>query len=225
MPPKARPSANAIVRPYVATGKDHAMRWFPSGILAVFLVAGIAAAPLPTSAATFVWNLEGGIGTYLSGSGTLQTGQASGGGFTIVAFSGSIDGLQVSLLGGDPGGAAISPTGAFNYDNLFFPTATEMLDSHGVLLSVAGEEGNIWNNGVPGSYSYWRGVGPSYDYSDSAVTFTAYPLIAMPQQPTAGGPSAVSEPAAASLLAAACLALGALLRFTRSPHPPPPPAE
>ncbi|HEY1933360.1 MAG TPA: hypothetical protein VGG99_15210 [Acetobacteraceae bacterium] len=200
------------------------MQWLRSGSFALSVAAVLSSAPNPAAATTFLWQIQGGIGTNLFGEGTLQTSPASGGGSAIVAFDGSIAGLQVSLLGGDPGGITVSPSGAFNYDNVFYPTAAAVLDSHGVLLSVAGEEGNIWSNGVPGSYSYWRGEGPSYDYSDSEVTFSILPAIPITQQTTGDDPPAVSEPAPASWLAVAGLALGAVARFRKRRQPPAPPA-
>ena len=124
------------------------LRW---GCAALLIPAVMMAAPLPASASLFLWALDGGVGTGLAGAGSLQTGTADGDGFDVVALSGTIDGLPVSLSGGDPGHMAISPSGAFNYDNIVDPASpSALLDAYGLLLSIAGEEGNIWYNGTPG---------------------------------------------------------------------------
>lgn len=137
---------------------------------AAALIAAIAAAPQPAAAGSYDWALDAGAG--LTGSGLLSTGAADSGGFDITSFSGTIGGAPVALLGGDPGAPVISPSGGFEIDNILYTSADPLLDTWGLLFSIAGEEGNVWGNGVPGSYSYYTYNGSSYDYSNNSVSFT-----------------------------------------------------
>ena len=61
---------------------------------------------------------------------------------------------RLALLGGQPGGQATSPSGAFLFDNIVFPSSDPVFDVSGLLFTISGHEGNIWGNGAPGSYSY-----------------------------------------------------------------------
>jgi hypothetical protein len=102
-------------------------------------------------AATYDWTL-GGVD---NGMGILTTGAADGGagGVDITAFSGSIDGLPVSLVGGDPGVGSV--LGNLDYDNLLYPAANgigvssggSLLDSHGVIFSYDSETAAIYADG------------------------------------------------------------------------------
>ncbi len=59
-----------------------------------------------------------------------------------------------------PGGPAVtlSPNGAFDYDNLAFPSADPTLDEDGLLFDNGGGlETNIWGNGA-GNYSFYTGT-------------------------------------------------------------------
>jgi hypothetical protein len=137
---------------------------------AAALLLGAVAVNAPASATVYDWTLDAGGG--LTGSGILVTGAPAGSGFDVVSFTGSIGGSPVSLLGGQPGGQATSPSGAFYYDNTVMPTSDPVFDVNGLLFTVDAEEGNIWGNGVAGSYSYWTHVGSSYDYTNGSVVFS-----------------------------------------------------
>jgi len=155
------------------------------------LLFACAAAPVPASATLYDWTLNAGAG--LTGSGTLTTGTAVGAGFDVLQLTGSIGGAPVILLGGTPGGATLSPSGAFIFDNIVFPAADPVLDVDGLLIAISGEEGNIWGNGTPGSYTYYTHNGSFYDYTNGSVSFT---LTAAP------------EPASFAILGAGLLGLG-----------------
>lgn len=155
------------------------------GIAALLL----AFAPLPASASLYDWTLDAGAG--LTGWGTLTTGSADGGGFDIAAISGQIGGVPVSLLGGNPGvGATTSPSGAFLFDNVVYPSSDPVFDVNGLLFTISGDEGNIWGNGVAGSYSYYTHNGSGYDYTNGSVLFTL----------TAAPTDSVAAPEPASLV-------------------------
>ncbi len=144
------------------------MKYLLIGATALFL-GSVAAAP-QASATVYDWSLDAGGG--LTGSGMLVTGAAVGSGFDVVSFSGNIGGYAVSLLGGQPGGQATSPSGAFYYDNTVMPTSDPVFDVNGLLFTVDAQEGNIWGNGTAGSYSYWTHDGSSYDYTNGSATFS-----------------------------------------------------
>jgi hypothetical protein len=84
---------------------------------------------------THDWTLTG----VDSGSGTFFSGAPAGGGLDILGFTGTIDGVSITELGGTPGGPATSPSGNFNYDNIFFPGSDPSLDVYGVLVRYNGE--------------------------------------------------------------------------------------
>lgn len=150
------------------------MKSFMVGAAALLL--GSVAVASPASATLYDWSLNAGSG--LTGSGTLVTGAAAGSGFDVVAFSGSIGGSTVSLLGGQPGGQATSPSGAFYYDNIVMPASNPVFDIDGVLFTINSQEGNIWGNGTPGSYSFDTHNSSGYDYTNGSVAFT---LAAVPE--------------------------------------------
>ncbi|HUB15939.1 MAG TPA: MYXO-CTERM sorting domain-containing protein [Acetobacteraceae bacterium] len=167
----------------------------------IVALAFCALAAHPASATLYTWTLSGGGG---SGSGSLTTGAADYGGFDITAFSGQLDGVPVAgLLGGQPGGGeGYSPSGAFIYDNMLYPSSNStegaLLDNGGILFAIAGGEGNIWGNfRGPGGYSYYTSVSGNYLIQNNAASFT----IADP-------PSSVPEPSPAGLVALGVVGLG-----------------
>lgn len=106
----------------------------------------------------FRWSLRGAD----FGSGSLDE---TGG--NITAFTGTIDSFSVSLLGGN--GQAISPSGAFIYDNILYPTDVSTLDVDGVLVTWNGGEANLWGNGAPDNYSFYTFVNGSYTTSNAGI--------------------------------------------------------
>jgi hypothetical protein len=72
------------------------------------------------------------------------------------------------LLPGGPG-VTLSPNGAFDYDNLVFPTSNPTLDEDGLLFNAgSGLEINVWGNSA-GNYSFYTGTA-SGDYPISIVS-------------------------------------------------------
>lgn len=159
----------------------------------IMAVAICAAAAKPASATLYAWTLSGSGDV---GSGFLTTAAADNGGFDIMSLSGQINDVAITgLLGGQPGGGyAFSPTGAFYYDNILYPSANSaegaLLDLGGILLSVAGGEANIWGtSAAPDGYSYYTYEAGRYVIQDNATTFR----VMDPASP-------VPEPASAAIV-------------------------
>jgi len=166
----------------------------------IMAVAISAMAVKPASATFYDWTLSGGSD---SGSGFLTTGATDNGGFDIMSFGGQIDGATITgLLGGQPGvGYAYSPSGAFYYDNILYPSSNSaegaLLDLGGILFTIAGGEGNIWGTSAsPDGYSYWTYESGRYVIEDSATAFS----VVDPPYP-------VPEPAPAAMVGLGLLVL------------------
>ena len=179
-------------------------------LVAAAAAALCLAAAAPASATLYDWVLTGAD----HGVGTLTTGAADNGGYDITAFTGTINSIAVGgLLGGQPGGSAASPSGAFVYDNIVFPNAAQVLDGWGILIAISGVEGNIWGNFAgTGGYSYYEGTcGGCYSIQNNADTFslTRAPFSALSD-------TAIPEPATLSLLGFGLTGISLLRRRARS---------
>ncbi len=175
-------------------------------LIALLVASACIASAQPASAAIFDWTLTGAD----AGSGTISTGAASGTGYDITAMTGTINSVVITgLLGGQPGSAATSPSGAFIYDNVLYPDAAQLLDNSGILISVAGMEGNIWGNHAgSGGYSYYQGTcAGCYTIQNNADTFALSRTLT-----SASGGTAAPEPAALSLLGLGIISLSLVRR-------------
>ncbi len=173
------------------------------------LLAAAGAILLSISAASatpYTWTLSGGTD---SGSGTLDTGAASGGGLEVtdlsgtVYFDGGVYAGSVSLIGGEPSfPGAIAEPEAVAYDNIVYPSAPAgLVDGNGILMGLAGGPYVIeitlrgsGNYEVPISSS--AAAGPTL-YTATGLTFTL---------------TEVPEPSSVALLAAGLFALATLRR-------------
>ena len=158
------------------------------------------------SATPYAWRFSGGADT---GSGTLDTGAASGGGLEVIDLTGTIylDGGvyagTVSLIGGDPGfpGALAEPE-AVAYDNIVYPTnPAGLVDGNGILMGLAGgpyvAEIDLRGSGnydLPVSSS--AAAGPTL-YTATGLTFTL---------------TEIPEPSSVALLTAGLFVLGVCRR-------------
>jgi PEP-CTERM motif len=123
----------------------------------------------------FTFNLGGNIGF-----GSLSTTDEGGGQFlatsgTLTVTSGADFGSYAIVAGGPS--ATLSPSGAFNFDNLVMPGSNPSLDVYGLLFSNgSGKEINIWGTGTS-SYSFWdhtsSGYGVQYNGPSTGDFFTA----------------------------------------------------
>jgi len=99
------------------------------------------------------------IGTE-TGFGSLNLISQAAGTYLATAGTVTVTGAQdVGTYPLYPGGPAVttSPSGAFVYDNLAFPTANPTLDVDGLLFNNGGGlETNIWGNSA-GNYSFYTG--------------------------------------------------------------------
>ena len=140
------------------------LRMIATGASTYALCSGIA------SAQTYSWTLTGPD----TGSGTFFTTATVGGGFDVDGFTGIIDGLAVTEIGGNPGQPTNSPDGFFTYDNLVFPGSDPLLDVDGLLLAYNGSEANLWGN-APGDYEFYAEIGAQNDGDIFAINFIPEP--------------------------------------------------
>jgi hypothetical protein len=117
--------------------------------------------------------------SYSDGSGNVAHGSLTGidlgnGRFLITSgtlvVTGGADFGTYSLFPGGPGETS-SPTGAFLFNDVLYPSNNPSLDSDGLLFTGNGLEINIWGNS-PGNYSFWSWNGSSYNVqSTGPATF------------------------------------------------------
>jgi hypothetical protein len=140
---------------------------------------------------TYDWTLSGGGDT---GSGTLKTGPAAGGGYDILSLTGSIDGTAVTLFGGQPGPDGADTPGDWVYfNNILYPDSVSgsskcaggdaVLDGCGIALSIDGIYGNIYFNYTGNGTGAYAFLTAPTTYNNFDATFT---IVAVPE------PSSVS---------------------------------
>ena len=138
-----------------------------------------------------------------TGFGSLNTVDIGGGAFAAIGGSLTVSsGLDIGayiLLPGGPG-VTISPSGAFAFNDVFYPTSNPYLDVWGLLFTGGGLEINIWGN-AGNDYSFYSYTNSSYNVTDTAYAPFSPPFSA----------SAVPEPSTLLLLGAALLGFGLLL--------------
>jgi PEP-CTERM motif len=109
------------------------------------------------SGADPVFNFTFGIGPN-TGSGSLNTVDLGGGSFHAIGGSltvtGGLDVGTYPLFAGGPA-PTLSPSGAFIFDNLLFPSINPALDVNGLLFLGSGLEINIWSpSGSANDYEF-----------------------------------------------------------------------
>lgn len=185
-------------------------RYFASPALLFALVlasAGLASADVPF---TFTFSIDGetgygslsttsiGNGAYLANSGTMTvvTGSDQGTYSLIPITAGTIGQALQSL---DPALPAaqydyISPTGAFDYDNILYPDSDPTVDEYSLLFGGANNfEINIWGNSA-NNYTFYDSNGNDFTAANSSVALKA------------------PEPSAVLLLAAMLMGVGFAFR-------------
>jgi len=123
----------------------------------------------------FTFSIGGNIGSALLTTTDLGGGHSLATGGTLDVTAGAAVGTYSLSLGGPA--PFISPSGAFQVDNVLTPAADPILDTYGLLFGSGGVEINIWGNS-PGNYSFYSWTGGSYVVSTTgpgAVTATAVP--------------------------------------------------
>jgi hypothetical protein len=160
---------------------------------------GLSVATAPGYAAAYNFTISGPApnlgGLSFSGSGTLTTGAASGGGTLITSISGEIGGVAINAL--------LAPGGFEDNDDLFFPnapTATSLLDTAGVAFTdVDGGKFDVFSFFTPGSVIPPASVNP-YGEITTAGAFGVGTFAVTP----------APEPASLSLLCVAAVCMGAI---------------
>jgi len=126
------------------------------------------------------------------------------GGYDILSMLGTIFGPGGGTIALEPNTSQpfIDNIGAFQYDNVYFPTGLTSVDSYGILFSASGYDYNLYSTG-PGAY-YLSSFNPAGAY------YPAEPVVfGDPERVDSGG--SVPEPStwALTLLGFAGLALAA----------------
>ncbi len=135
---------------------------------------------------------------------TLSDGSATALQGLLVIPSGSLAGSYDLFANVNAPNAALSPFGAFIYDDTVYPSATgAMMNIDGLLFIGNGHEINVWGNGDGQPYSLWSSPGSGYDYSSNAGSFSLS---------DASGSQPTSIPSAGSL---ALLVMGGLAPVCR----------
>lgn len=155
-----------------------------SGIAAGAILA-LSVSTGTASATVYDWTLSGGGDT---GSGTLTTGAADGGGYDVLSFLGTIDGYAVALSGGQPGPTGNGSPGPFYFDNIIYPALNSgtpncaggktLLDGCGIAFTIDGGYGNIFDNysGTgTGAYVYSIVAASSSNNLDANFAITQVP--------------------------------------------------
>jgi len=111
------------------------------------------------------------IGTQ-AGFGSLNTLDQNNGSFLATAGSLTVTGAaEVGTYPLYPAGTGTSPSGAFLYDDLLFPTTNPPINNNGPLFrNSSGFEVNIWSNG-PSSYEFDSHDGGGYHSDVTGAPF------------------------------------------------------
>jgi hypothetical protein len=103
-------------------------------------------------------------------SANLNATANGNGSFTVNSGSGTFNAQPIVLIPG----SGVSPSGAFIYNNVLYPSAIPKLDVDGLLFrnTVTGTELNIWGN-PDGSYSTYVGVAAgNYSLQNNSSTIS-----------------------------------------------------
>lgn len=165
----------------------------------VLLLCGASAAFADSYQLTFTSGLSGVL--------NLTAAPQGGGSFLVTGVTGSENGLQVGgVIAPNSSGLYLFPSGdGFRYDDLLFPTSQPVFDNAGLLFTLLGSHGLIYENLYSIGSSFYlqstylnNGAWFPWDFSYEPVQFT---LTKLP--PAAATP----EPSGVVLLLSGILAL------------------
>jgi hypothetical protein len=144
--------------------------------------------PVRASAQTFTFSAtDSASGTY--SYGVLDVSNNGNGTYTatggyLIVLSGPIAGTYALFPNPNPPGTALSPSGAFIFNDQLYPGQSPTLDVFGLLFTGGGLEINIWNDGGGVPYTYFafntnNGTFPIASAEDAGFTLgsTAAPMI------------------------------------------------
>ncbi len=134
--------------------------------------AGLLCASLSARADTFNFSAQGSAGGF-SGSGTLDTKSNNNGSFLITGISG-------------PGVTGLIAPGVFGNDNLLFPNASSLLDSHGFSFTdVDSGDGTKYSVEIFSNGSGYSAFLSSFDGQVTLpVAFSIAPAVAVTPEPS-----------------------------------------